>query len=359
MAHDAGMSRRRRGEGSVYESGGFYEARLSLGYVTVNGKRRRNVLRVRRKSEADAWAALDRMRRDHLVGVDPTRQTLDQYLQAWLHDHGPSVRPSTLTSYTGHVELHISPLLGGILAAKLRPADVRRLISDRLAAGRSPATVGRIVTTLRMALAQGVRDRVLATNAADVRLPRVEPKPVPALSEDEAERIMDAVAGSWLEPIVTLLLGTGMRLGEACGLDWGDVDLERRFVLVRVSKTKVRAVPMSDTATEALRKHRAAAKRYGPAEPVFLGPRTKDRLSGASVSHGFPELLAAKGLTRMSPHGLRHGAASLMVAKGVHMRVVAEQLGHANPAMTARVYAHVLPEAQQDAVRVLNRKERA
>jgi len=342
----------------VFASGGYWEARLSLGATTVDGRRQRNQLREKHRTEADAWLALERMRRDHLVGVVPEKQTLDAFLHAWLRHHEASVKASTATSYRGHIENHIGPLLGGIVVSRLRSADVRRLIADRTAAGCSPATVGLIVTTLRMALQVGVNDRVLTHNpATGVRLPRVERAPVAALTDAEADRILAVAQTGWMGPLVSLLLGTGLRLGEACGLDWGDVDLERSFVLVRVSKSgKVRAVPMSDTATEALRKHKEATKVYGPRVPVFLGERTGKRLRPASVSHAFPRLLTDAGLDRLTPHKLRHGAASLMVAKGVHMRVVAEQLGHANPALTARVYAHVVPSAQAEAVRVLNRK---
>jgi integrase len=46
-----------------------------------------------------------------------------------------------------------------------------------------------------------------------------------------------------------------------------------------------------------------------------------------------------------------------MVAQGVHMRVVAEQLGHRNPALTARVYAHIVPQHQVDAIRLLERRQ--
>jgi integrase len=72
-------------------------------------------------------------------------------------------------------------------------------------------------------------------------------------------------------------------------------------------------------------------------------------MRGSSVTHA---LVRAVGL---SPHKLRHGVATIMVAQGVHMRIVAEQLGHRNPALTARVYAHVVPQSQVEAVRALDR----
>jgi integrase len=118
-------------------------------------------------------------------------------------------------------------------------------------------------------------------------------------------------------------------------------------------------VPVSDDAVEALREALRQAPRVGPDEPVFFEPRrprgrrVRDRLRGDSVTHALPRILEAKGLARLTPHKLRHGAATLMLADGTPMRVIAEQLGHRNPALTARVYAHVVPEAQRAAVRSL------
>lgn len=333
---------------------GVWIARISLGIVS--GKRIRR--KVRAPTERAAKAELEALRRVYAAGMQPSTDTLDRYLSAWLRTHRPTVRASTIVSYTGHVTLHISPLLGGIPLVRLRPADVRRLIADRLARGLSPATVGRIVSTLRIALTQAVRDGLVPSDATQgVKLPRVEYEPVAALSEAQAAAITDAARGTFMEALVVLLLGSGIRLGEACGLDQADVDLERAYVLVRRSKTQVRAVRVSDDAVEALRGHLASLKRMGPREPVFVGPRSGERLTTATISHAFPRLLEKAGLSRLTPHGLRHGAASLMVAQGVHMRVVAEQLGHRNPAVTARIYAHVTPEGLSDAVRTLNRRK--
>ena len=102
---------------------------------------------------------------------------------------------------------------------------------------------------------------------------------------------------------------------------------------------------------------RTAAKT----EPVFWSPRNRrgargrGRLSGWAVSHALPEALERAGLPALHPHLLRHGVASLMVSDGTHMRVVAQQLGHRNPALTARVYAHVVPDLQRGAVDRLDR----
>jgi integrase len=134
--------------------------------------------------------------------------------------------------------------------------------------------------------------------------------------------------------------------------------LDTGYVRVRVSKTTVRAVPISDDAVTALREALAAAPRRGADEPVFYSPRhQRERLRGSSVTHALPRILERAGLPPLTPHALRHGAATLMLADGHPMRVIAEQLGHRNPALTARVYAHVIPEAQRAAIGSLERRK--
>ncbi len=337
------MARRRRGDGSVFysKSEGCWVARVSLGFR--DGKRIRR--RVRAGNERDARAELDNLLRAYRPGRDPATMTLDAYLSDWMTGKAREVRPATMTAYRGHVLLHITPLLGGIAVSRLQPNDVRRLIADRLRAGVTPATVGHIITTLRIALGVVHREGGINANPATaVRLPRVDREPVRAMSPDEAKAIVRGVADGPLGPLYLLLLGSGMRLGEALRLDWRDVGPDT--VSIRHGKTRrsVRTIPVAAFALAAL------PPRGKDDEPVFLGPRTGKRLTQPTVSHHFPRLLARVGLPRMRVHDLRHGHATLLLAAGTPMRVIADQLGHANPSMTANVYAHVTEAMSRSAI---------
>lgn len=355
VRHDGTVRRRRRrGEGTVYRSDDSWIARFPLG--TVNGKRVSK--RVRCRTEREALAELERLRRSYGQGVEPAAGTLGHYLEGWLRAHGRRIRASTATSYRGHVILHLDPLLGGIPLARLRPSDVRRLVDELERKGLRPATIVRVVTTLRIALGAAVRDRLIPDNAADIReLPRVERKSIRALTDTDADAIVEVVRGHWCKYIIRLLLGSGMRLGEAIGLDQGDLVLNKGFVRVRVTKSEIRAIQVTDDAVDALRASVAAAPRRGPNEPVFFGVRKRDRMRGDSVTQAFPRLMEQAGLGHLTPHGLRHGAATLMLSAGIPMRAIADQLGHRNPALTARVYAHVTADLQRAAVAALERKK--
>ena len=354
-------------------------AALSLGYDRKTGKRR--VIRRRAPDDKAADRALKRLQHEWGLAGEVAFVRLDDYLTDWLAVIEPTIAASTHVSYSGHVDNHISPLLGHLSVGSLRPTDVHRLIRRSLDDGASASTVGRIVTTLRMALQAAVRDGELTTNVAQVKLPRVTREPIEAMTAQRAQQILEAVKGDHLEALYVLLLGTGMRLGEACGLDWRDVDLGlsgsrvssvsrapgsrettgaepvrgAAQVFIRHGKTRsaTRTIPLAPFVVRALAAHKAATPRYGASEPVFLGERTSERLRGSTVSHAFPRLMVAAGLPRLTVHALRHGTATLLLAKGLPMRDIADILGHANPSLTARVYAHTIQESRDRAARLL------
>lgn len=346
--------RRRRGEGTVYRSQGSWIACFPLG--TVKGKR---VTKRRRcATEREALVELETMRREYGRGTNPTNATVSQYLEDWHRGHKRGLRDTTAENYEANIRLHIDPAIGGIPLLQLQPGDVRRLIDECERKGLSAGTIHKVVTTLRVALNAAVGDRVIPYSpAARVRLPRIDKEPVRPVGHTEADAIRDAVEGHWTEQIVRLMLGSGIRLGEAIALNQSDLYLDEGFIRLRKSKTRVRAVGIGADAVDALRQALVAAPRRGPNEPVFFAPGKRGlRMVGTSVSHALPRLLEAQGLPRLSPHGLRHAAATVMLSDRVPMRVIAEQLGHRNPSITERIYAHVVPEQLADAVRSLDRR---
>lgn len=371
------MPRRRASAGSGGvgwdRTAGSWYARIH----TRDATGRRVAHKVRAPTQDAAIEALRTLRARYGADAagDEPMGTLSDYLAAWLASHGRTVRPATATSYRSHVRLHIDPLLGGIPLHRLRPSDVDRLVAALGARGMRPASVTRVVATLRIALGRAVRRRLIPDNpAAGASLPRVERRYVEPMTDAQADRIVESLAGDpaadppvpshWLLPIVRVMLGTGLRVGEACGLDWGDAhegdDEDPGYVVVRVSKARQRVQPLTPDAASAIRALREARTLVSDRAPVFVMPsgrRRGQRMRVQGVSHALPLALEARGLPRVTPHQLRHGYATRLVAHGVHMRLVGELLGHADGgALAARTYAHVVPEHLATAVRALPRR---
>ena len=326
---------------------GRYLARYS---TTEGGKRTRPSKTFENRNDAEWW--LGQARRH---GEAPEDIRVADYLERWLAGKR-KVAPSTRDQYTNHVRVHLIPVLGRHKLVDLRRRHVEAFVEDRQrytyrrtpkgkAYHLSPATIGKLLVTLRSALDEAVPRDIPDNPAAKVEPPKVHREPVAAMTPADASALVTAVSGTWMELPVRVMLGSGMRVGETVALDQGDV--HDGWVRLRKSKTTIRAVRLSADADEAIHQAIRTAPRRGKAEPVFFGPKG-DRLSRHSLTH------ALSKRTGLTAHALRHGTATLMVAGGVHMREVAEQLGHANPNVTARVYAHVSPESMREAVKVLD-----
>lgn len=326
------------------------------GGLGPNGKRIRQSKTFDTRNEAEWW-----LREAKRAGAAPdTGETVAEYLERWLRAKR-RIRPSTRLQYENHVREHLIPELGAIPVAKLQRRHIEafvderlRHVSERTKRPLTPSTVGKLLTTLRSALEWGVPKDLPDNVAAKVEPPRVDREPVRVVTGEEATRIRAAVKGSWLEPIVRFLFGSGLRISEALSLNQGDVDWENRTVRIRQSKTTIRTVRVSRDGMEALRL--CDQPRKGRGEPVFFGPKasretgSQDRMTRASVSHALPRVLERHGIDRLTAHGLRHAHATVSLERGTPVEVIAAQLGHRNPTMTRNVYAHVTPRLVDDSL---------
>jgi integrase len=169
-----------------------------------------------------------------------------------------------------------------------------------------------------------------------------------------------------------LLATTGLRRGEALGLRWSDVDLERETISVSQTLTTVghRVVvspPKSDRSRRRLRIDFTTARVLGEHSEAqgrdreLLGvPEGRDDYVFAepdgspihpdSVTRRFQTLVRRSGLPRLrGPHDLRHTWASLALAAGVHPKVVSDRLGHSTISITIDTYSHAIPILDADA----------
>lgn len=324
--------------------------------------------------------ALDRIR-EGLTARAP-RITVGRQLADWLEDRRGKVRPSTWVSYEGHVRLHLDALSGTPLV-KLTPSDVRRLIRDRAAAGCSPATIGHTLIVLRMALRQAVADGLVARNvAALVAAPHVEKRELEVYQGAEPAALIAAAASDELGGLWILLLGSALRLGEALGLRWSDVDLvagelavanslrpidrrfrdpkEPRLQLVEPKTDESRAVlELPRFVVDALLAHRerVADRPANVSGLIFTTPRGTP-LDPRNVSRAWEAFLAEHRLRRIRIHDLRHTTISLALAEGASLEDVRAMARHATIRQTADTYSHLVRKRRREVVGLVERAVR-
>jgi len=307
--------------------------------------------------------------------------TLDEFTAHYLRARSAVLAPAAIYSTEESYRLRISPLLGGLFLEGLTRERLESWLADLIARASSRRMVTKTVAALRGILAAAVDwGRLTSNPASGLRLPREATN-----EEQAAERVLT------LDQL-RLLLGTGavnrshatmlraageagLRRGELIALRWTDLDLPARRINVRRSIWQERSGPRKGARLEKTTKGRrrrtvaisedfsraladwfavSVVERGGAADGLVWPGRAGQPMGADTPTHAAERaqvrcgLVGGGGRPLVTLHGLRHTAASIMLAGGVPLIVVSRQLGHANPNITAQVYAHLLSDSQLD-----------
>ena len=357
------------------QTGIVYDVTYDVPGADERRHQRRRTFRSRREAErflAGEIVAVDRGERLH---APPT--TFAVYASDWLEAKRPRLEASSYRDYETHLRLRLIPAFGRLRLDRITRPRIERYLATLDAEGK----VGRKVINdslipLRQVLGRAVREQFIATNPAissdrdsPLELP-YEPPSMRPLSRDEAEAYLQAAwtirraaerdpeQTIWYGPIAEVLLGTGLRLGEALALEWRDVDLDGGHAL-RIERTtklggvgtpkgnRPRTVFVGPALVEMLRRHRASSGRIaGLVFPSVAGThldRNNLRRRGHDVA-----LTRAGITTHVRPHDLRHTYATIALASGASIYFVKEQLGHADIQTTIDLYGHPDQAAHRD-----------
>jgi integrase/recombinase XerC len=227
--------------------------------------------------------------------------------------------------------------------------DFRSYLAMRDGREMSRTSTARAISSLK-SFFRFLEKRGIASNAAigNVRPPKM-PKSVPkALEEGQALEVMDAIGevgaeksgevwvGKRDSAVMLLLYGCGLRLGEALGLNRGDVPRDG-VLRVRGKGNKERLVPVLPVVAKALEDHLEHCPfDEGVDGPMFFGVKGR-RLGSRIIQERMVYLRAFLGLPETAtPHALRHSFATHLLAEGGDLRTIQELLGHASLSSTQR-----------------------
>jgi integrase/recombinase XerD len=235
--------------------------------------------------------------------------------------------------------------------------ELERWIAELRAAGLAPATIARRVASVRSFLRHLVLVGSAPANAAaELELPRRVRRLPRTLSPGEAERLIEASAGTTPRALrdaalVELLYGAGLRVSEAVSLEKAGIDLDRRLVRIVGKGDKERVVPVGRRAVEALRRYLSRGRphldrKHRP--ELFLNAQG-GALTRAGAFLILRRLAARAGLEpeRVHPHLLRHSFATHLLEGGADLRSVQEMLGHADLS-TTELYTHVTDRRRRE-----------
>ena len=359
----------------VYERGPVSDRYWSVRYTDAEGKRRTEGPFPK---FTDACAFKAKVTQELEDGthrrIEPT--TFKEYAEAWPDRYRgrttTAIRPATRERYRQQVTVAVDFLAGRSSRrplAAITPHDIERYIDHLYLMGHKPKTVSRYVTALKAMFSQAVREGRIPTNpATGVPLLPSDPVMIPD-DDDEAEANAKALSPDEIVALiaalperhrlqVSLMARTGLRISEALGLRWQDVDRQEGVIRVRqavvdgkIGKPKTkrsrRFIPVGDDLMRDLLARRLAAKHSGDDDLVF-GTRSGRPVHLKSCYLWLIPAVEAAGAPWARFHALRHGAATAWFAAGVPITVVSALLGHSTASFTLSVYTHAMPDHMPD-----------
>lgn len=281
-------------------------------------------------------------------------------LSVWLKEWLDSICPAKETTkyvYSGHIENHIDPAIGGLKLSALSRGILQDFVNSL---ALSPSTVRVVFCVLKGALNSAEERGYIADIWSKVKLPKRKKAETDILTLSQQKRLEAAAGGS--EDIgVLICLYTGLRIGEVCALAWDDVDMDNR--IIRVCGTQARG---REGVTFQTPKSVSSNRSIPIPEVLFERLEAVSEKSGFVVAHDgkpydvrsyrrrFKRLLERAGLPDIRFHALRHTFSSRALEVGMDYKTLSEILGHSSAAITLDIYAHALDEHKKEEMSKLN-----
>lgn len=362
----------------------YYEIRVSLG----RGKGQPTM----RWSPPEGWSrrALDRelakvaadferkcKAGEHLTRKDAKEQailetqeaakilTLQRYgEEVFMPAKAITVSENTRASFQGNLNLHIYPVLGPLKMPDITSANITALLLSLQSAGLAHGTVVKAYTVLRSLFKMAYLGDVIDRNPMDkVERPKprkdeIKASEPEAFTIDELRYIMECLEKEPLKwrALVRLLIDTGIRRGECCGLRWPFVDLEKNTITIAGNlcytaergvyldtpkNSRWRTIGVDPDVMALLREMKATSE----SEYVFTQEDSQQPMHPQSPTRYMQKFSARYGIEGLHPHKLRHSFASVAIVCGADIASVSEKLGHSDKAVTLRMYTHADQES--------------
>ncbi|MCH4007186.1 MAG: site-specific integrase [Eubacterium sp.] len=300
---------------------------------------------------------------------------LEDLYHEYMRVYAPyELKPSTMRVYEVNLKNHVLPAFGKM---KLSEIDNRilslyfcKFYNDR------PTIARNAFHALCSVMKFGVRMHYLLANPCSLVI-----LPKKGLPEEKRryltmEEIPDFLAlfqgNETIDTLVPFLLLTGMRVGEACALQWQDVDIAEGEIMISrsvyVAKGSIAVgLPKSKSSTRKisigkqvirLLKHQwnVHARELREAEisgeplhhpDLIFSRKHGDYICDSAVWHAMKKRVNGTPFSFMTPHCLRHTNATLLLNQGVDLKIVSEHLGHTSIRVTADVYTDVLKSSHK------------
>lgn len=286
--------------------------------------------------------------------------TIKEISRLWKEDKAQYVKLSTVSAYSLILEKHILPSFGG--RTHIEEVDVQQFVMQKLQAGLSQKSVRDMLVVLKMIQRFGSKKGYLQP-AQDwsIRFPTERNNAeLEVLTVSQQRKLMQYIEEhfSFRNLGIFICLCTGLRIGEVCALQWGDIDLSTESIFVQrtieriyvvdgnqrhtelvigppKTKNSIREIPINRTLMKMLK---PLKKLMNDSYYVLTGEATPTE--PRTYRNYYNQLMHQLGLPSMKFHGLRHSFATRCIESSADYKTVSVLLGHADIETTLNIYVH-------------------
>lgn len=353
-------TRRRNGDGTTYRHKNGWRTKITRGSQSVTAMGRSEQESRRKAKEKLAKLPL----LDETLVIGSENLLFDEFITAWLtKKHAKNITDTTYRRYASLMRHHILPALGQMKLRSISKNHINAFIEKMDESGQSARSCQQTRALLSAAFKRAVQDDLVAVNPVTHSRPvKVDTPQIHPLTCEEVKHLLSVTQDTYMQARTRIAVLYGMRQGEALGLQWNDVDLDKGeifvwqqvqkvngvYVFVKLkSKYSVRTLELDPATILSLRAHKVAqnAHRLALGEEwqdfnlVFPGLKGQPQNSHTDFAH-WQKALATAGLPMKRLHDARHTAATMLYDQGMDIETIRRFLGHASVLLTSRTYVH-------------------
>lgn len=352
---------RQRGEVFEYRFNFNYEEYVRSGFKTVT----------------ECQKAMEDLRYKLKNGiyVERVKVILNDWYDTWLETYKKNqLKRETYLNYKIWYDKVLRPhKIGFMSISSIRPEHIQALYNELMEYGYSKSSMKHIKTQIKGSLDQAVKNGLIERNPVHlVDLPKMEVKAVEkAMTRSEQTIFMEQAEGSYLFNLFSLMLITGMRVGEVQGLKYGDIDRKNNIIHISrtlkfekgigfyenspKTKTSKRSIPLLPIMIKHIDNQRGFWGEQTSVEDYIFKSCNFQPLKREQIRTEIDRILRCIRRTgiefpHVTPHSFRHTFATRAIEEGMSPQVLKTILGHSSLAMTMDLYSHVLPDTKVSAM---------